>query len=239
MLAAHCCDHPGVSARTIAAAGIAGAAWSAPALAPLLPSVARVLRTARTLSAPGGSVAVTFDDGPHPRGTPLVLEALREHGATATFFVVGEQVRRAGGLLDEIRAAGHALAIHGDRHRNQLRLPPWTVRDDLARASAAVGDHLPLHRPPYGIYSPAGLAAARARGWTPLLWSHWGHDWRHDVTPADIAAEVTSALAPGAVLLLHDADDYSSPGSYRRTAAALPRVLEAIAAAGLETVVAG
>lgn len=220
-------------------AGAAAAAWSAPALAPLVPSVAAVLRTARTLPSAAPTVALTFDDGPHPRGTPAVLEVLREHGATATFFVVGEQVRRAGGLLDEIRAAGHALAIHGDRHRNQLRLAPWTVREDLARASAAVGDHLPLHRPPYGIYSPAGLAAARARGWAPLLWSRWGHDWRHDVTPADIAAEVTTGLTAGDVLLLHDADDYSSPGSYRRTVAALPRVLDAIAAAGLGTAPAG
>lgn len=221
--------------RAIAAAGVVGAAWTAPALASLVPSVAAMLRTARTLPADDGTIAVTFDDGPHPRGTPAVLEVLRTYGATATFFVVGEQVRRAGGLLDEIRAEGHAVAIHGDRHRNQLRLTPWAVREDLARASDAVGEHLPVHRPPYGIYSPAGLAAARARGWTPLLWSRWGHDWRHDVTPADIAAEVTDGLTAGDVLLLHDADDYSSPGSYRRTVAALPRVLETIAAAGLRT----
>lgn len=221
--------------RAIAAAGVVGAAWTAPALASLVPSVAAMLRTARTLPADDGAIALTFDDGPHPRGTPAVLEVLRTYGATATFFVVGEQVRRAGSLLDEIRAEGHALAIHGDRHRNQLRLTPWAVREDLARASDAVGEHLPVHRPPYGIYSPAGLAAARARGWTPLLWSRWGHDWRHDVTPADIAAEVTAGLTAGDVLLLHDADDYSSPGSYRRTVAALPLVLETIAAAGLRT----
>lgn len=226
--------------RTLAVLGglTAGAAWCAPALAPLVPGVARLLGTARTLPATEGmvsAVALTFDDGPHPQGTPAVLEVLRAHGATATFFVVGEQVRRTGGLLDEIRAAGHAVAIHGDRHRCQLRLPPPMVREDLARASAAVGEHLPLHRPPYGIYSPAGLAAARRRGWHTLLWSHWGHDWRHDVTAADIAREVTQDLHAGDVLLLHDADDYSSPGSYRRTVAALPRVLDAVAAAGLTT----
>jgi peptidoglycan-N-acetylglucosamine deacetylase len=196
-----------------------------------------MLGTARTLpaSASPDTVALTFDDGPHPRGTPAVLEILRAHEAVATFFVVGEQVRRSGALLDEIRTAGHGVAIHGDRHRCQLRLAPPVVRDDLRRASATVGDHLPLHRPPYGIYSPAGLGAARANGWQPLLWSHWGHDWRHDVTSADIAEEVTAGLRGGDVLLLHDADDYSAPGSYRRTVSALPRVLEAIVAAGLRT----
>lgn len=217
-----------------ASAGLAAAAWCAPALAPLVPEVSRRLRIGRTLPAPG-AVTLTFDDGPHPRGTPAVLEVLREHGARATFFVVGEQVRRTGGLLAEIRAAGHGVAIHADRHRCQLRLAPSVVREDLARAHDAVGEHLPWHRPPYGVYSPAGLAAARARGWTPLLWSRWGHDWRHDVTPADIAGEVTRELTAGDVLLLHDADDYSAPGSYRRTAAALPRILEAIGAAGLRT----
>jgi len=225
--------------RTLAAlGGLSAAAWCAPALGPLVPAVARAMGTARTLPAPAAAdrvVALTFDDGPHPRGTPAVLELLREHDAVATFFVVGEQVRRTGGLLDEIRAAGHGVAIHGDRHRCLLRLAPRVVREDLARASVTVGEHLPLHRPPYGIYSPAGLAAARARGWRPLLWSHWGHDWRHDVTPAGIAAEVTEGLAPGDVLLLHDADDYSAPGSYRRTVQALPRILDAIAAAGLRT----
>jgi peptidoglycan/xylan/chitin deacetylase (PgdA/CDA1 family) len=233
----HACDDPGVIARPLAAvAGLAGAAWCAPALAPLLPGVADGLRTARTLPSTDRSVALTFDDGPHPRGTPAVLEILREHAAVATFFVVGEQVRRAPALLDEIRAAGHTVAIHGDRHRCQLRLTPAMVRDDLARAAATVGDHAPLHRPPYGIYSPAGLLAARARGWAPTLWSRWGHDWRHDVTPGDIAAEVTADLSAGDILLLHDADDYSSPGSYRRTVAALPLVLEAIRGRELRTV---
>ena len=220
----------------IAAAGLAGAAWCAPALAPVVPGVADALRTARTLPSADGAVALTFDDGPHPQGTPAVLEILRERGATATFFVVGEQVRRSGGLLDEIRAAGHGIAIHGDRHRCQLRLTPGMVREDLDRASATVGDHLPLHRPPYGIYSPAGLAATRSRGWTPLLWSRWGHDWRRFTSGRRIADEVTAELGPGDVLLLHDADDYSAKDSWTRTVAALPLVLDGIAAAGLRTV---
>jgi hypothetical protein len=93
-----------------------------------------------------------------------------------------------------------------------------------------------LHRPPYGIYSWPALRAVRTRGWTPTLWSRWGRDWRRFTTAERIAATVTRDLAAGDVLLLHDADHYSAPGSWRRTVAALPLVLDAIAATGLETV---
>jgi hypothetical protein len=79
------------------------------------------------------------------------------------------------------------------------------------------------------------LAEVRRRGWAPLLWSRWGRDWRARATPAGVAAEVTRDLAAGDVLLLHDADDYSAPGSWRTTVAALPAILDAIGAAGLGT----
>ncbi len=94
-----------------------------------------------------------------------------------------------------------------------------------------------LYRPPYGIFSPAGLALVRRRGWRPLLWSRWGHDWRRRIAPAAIAAEVTADVAGGDVLLLHDADHYSAHDSWRRTAAALPLVLATLAERGLDTVV--
>nr|MDQ6915248.1 polysaccharide deacetylase family protein [Actinomycetota bacterium] len=73
-------------------------------------------------TAPGAHVGLTFDDGPHARGTPATLEALREAGAHATFFLVGEQVERRPQLAAEIVAQGHAIALHGYRHRLQLRL---------------------------------------------------------------------------------------------------------------------
>jgi peptidoglycan/xylan/chitin deacetylase (PgdA/CDA1 family) len=210
-------------------------AWCGPALAPLVPPLASVLGVPRRLPLPG-AVALTFDDGPHPEGTPAVLEILREHQAVATFFLVGEQVRRTGSVRDEILAAGHAIAVHGDRHRTLMRLTPGAARSDLDRAAATIGEAaLPVHRAPYGIYTPAALAEVRRRGWTPLLWSRWGRDWQARATPPSVAAQVTRALRPGDVLLLHDADDYSAPGSWRMTVRALPRILEAITAAGLRT----
>jgi peptidoglycan/xylan/chitin deacetylase (PgdA/CDA1 family) len=218
------------------------AAWAVPALAPIVPEVAAAMRVARTLHAPG-AVALTFDDGPHPRGTPAMLEVLAAAGATATFFMVGEQVNRSPRLAAEVVAAGHGVAVHGHRHRNLLRLTPRQVAADLDRARTAIEDATStsptLHRPPYGIYSWPALHAVRARGWRPLLWSRWGRDWARRATPATIAASVTRQLTEGDVLLLHDADDYSAPGSHERTAEALPRVLEAIAAAGLTPAQAG
>jgi peptidoglycan/xylan/chitin deacetylase (PgdA/CDA1 family) len=216
----------------------AGAAWALPALAPVVPGVAGALRIATTIPA-RGAVALTFDDGPHPRGTPAILEILAAHGVTATFFMVGEQVNRSPRLAAEVAAAGHGIAVHGHRHRNLLRVPPRALRDDLDRAYTAIADATDtrptLHRPPYGIYSWPALRAIRQRGWTPLLWSRWGRDWRRFITPAQIAANVSADLSPGDVLLLHDADDYSAPRSHERTAQALPYVLEAIEAAGLTT----
>jgi peptidoglycan-N-acetylglucosamine deacetylase len=219
-------------------AATAAAAWALPAAAPLASPLARLLGIQTTI--PGRAVALTFDDGPHPEGTPAVLEALAAAGARATFFLVGEQVRRRPGLASEIAAAGHAVGIHGDRHRNQLRLGPGAIATDLDRCRAAVEDATgvaaTLHRPPYGIYSWLTLRDVRARGWTPVLWSRWGRDWTRRARPATIAAKVCDGVVAGDVLLLHDADTYSAPLSHRRTVAALPRVLDAVAAAGLRLV---
>src|SRR5919204_6378424 len=103
----------------IGVVGVA-AAWSAPAVAPIAPWAAAALGVPRRIPSLG-AVALTFDDGPHPEGTPAALEALAATGARATFFLVGEQVERNPALAAEIAAAGHGVASHGHVHRNQLR----------------------------------------------------------------------------------------------------------------------
>lgn len=201
-----------------------------------MPPVARALGLPRR-GPDQGAVAITFDDGPHPLGTPAVLEALRQARATATFFMVGENVERHPSLAAEVVAEGHSVAVHGYRHRNLLRLTPGQFSDDLARAtetiSAATGVDCALYRPPYGIFSPVGLAIARRRGLRPILWSRWGHDWRRRRSPVKIAKEVTEDLRGGDVLLLHDSDHYSAPECWRSTVAAIPLTVAAIRAAGL------
>jgi peptidoglycan/xylan/chitin deacetylase (PgdA/CDA1 family) len=208
-------------------------------LAPVNDAAARALQLPRTVAGSPG-VAITFDDGPHPDGTPAILEILAAAQARATFFVIGEQVRRRPELVRRILAQGHGLALHGDRHRLQLRLTAAQVETDLSSGVAAIedatGQRVRWHRPPYGIYSPAGLRATRARGLTPLLWSAWGKDWRAHTTPARIATRATRGLGPGSVILLHDADFYSAKGSHERTAQALELILAKLKSAEIGTV---
>jgi peptidoglycan-N-acetylglucosamine deacetylase len=202
-------------------------------MAPHVPPLCRVLDIPRRV--PGDGVVLTFDDGPHPEGTPAVLAALGE--AKAVFFMVGEQVDRYPSLAADVAAAGHEIALHGHRHVNQMRVTPGRLAEDLRRGAdaiaAATGVRPRLYRPPYGIFTPAGLVLAR-REHDLLLWSKWGRDWRARTTPEQIASLAGRDLAAGDVILLHDADWYSAAGSHRRTAAAVPLVLEALERAGLQ-----
>jgi peptidoglycan/xylan/chitin deacetylase (PgdA/CDA1 family) len=169
-----------------------------------------------------------------------VLEQLARRDVHATFFLVGEQVLRNPSLPGEIVAAGHAIGLHCHRHRNLLRLAPWQVREDLERAQAAIEDACGvspgLYRPPYGILNATALRLARRAGRRTLLWTHWGRDWEARATPESICARVSTGVEAGSVLLLHDADDYSAPGSWRRTALALPRVLDVLGEKGMQAV---
>jgi peptidoglycan/xylan/chitin deacetylase (PgdA/CDA1 family) len=191
-------------------------------LAPVVPRIAASAGIPLRLDRP--QPTLTFDDGPHPLGTPAVLDALDAANTRAIFFLVGEQCERYPELAAEIERRGHEVGIHCHRHRVQTRLTAESIRADLARAIDVIGERR-FHRPPLGIYSGAGLRAARECGMQPLLWSRWGKDWRRFTTPQRIARRATRDLAPGDVILLHDADHYSSKDSWRRTVAALPEIL--------------
>jgi peptidoglycan-N-acetylglucosamine deacetylase len=220
----------GASAATVVHAG--------PALAPIVPGLGPALGIEMKHGEEDG-VALTFDDGPHPQGTPAVLEVLRERGATATFFLAGEQVARRAALVGEIVAAGHGVELHCHRHRNLLRLSPRVFLEDAERARAVIEDASGLaisdYRPPYGIFSAPTLRAVQRRGWRPVLWSRWGRDWDRSATAESIARRSSAGITAGDIVLLHDADYYSARGSWVRTAAALPLILDEIEACGLKT----
>jgi peptidoglycan/xylan/chitin deacetylase (PgdA/CDA1 family) len=222
-----------------ALSGVALVSYLLPGLAGAWPALRRPLGI-EDRTASGRGYALTFDDGPHAEGTPAVLEVLAGANVGATFFLVGEQLRRNPSLGAEILAAGHEIGLHCDRHRNLLRLTPAQVRTDIDRAQATIEDLTgrspALYRPPYGAINGAALRLAQTRGWRTLLWSQWGRDWEARATASSIATRVTRGASEGSVLLLHDADDYSAPGSWRHTVAALPQVLETLADHGLQAV---
>jgi peptidoglycan/xylan/chitin deacetylase (PgdA/CDA1 family) len=181
---------------------------------------------------PGG-VSVTFDDGPDPSGTPAVLDQLDRLGWTATFFLLGSQVRRYPEQARSLVEAGHEIAVHGDMHRSHLFRTPLDVAADLRRAVAAIAEATGVRprffRPPYGVVTTGTLRAARQTGLQPVLWTSWGKDWQAASTPERVVRTLSRTLEPGATLLLHDSDCTSTPGSWRATAASLPLLAEELA----------
>jgi peptidoglycan/xylan/chitin deacetylase (PgdA/CDA1 family) len=219
----------------------AGAAAAGLAVGHVLPALAAapvgrgIFRTTRRLD---GRVGLTFDDGPEPEAVDAFLEALAELDVKATFFVVGEQVRRSPDAARRIVEAGHEIACHGYRHVNHLRLtPPATIRDLHNARDTITGEtgvELRHFRPPYGVFNAASWVTAARLGWERVLWARWGRDWEEDATPELIRRRVMSGLGEGDVILLHDAEAYSSSGSWRRTLGALEPIVSDLRALGFE-----
>jgi peptidoglycan/xylan/chitin deacetylase (PgdA/CDA1 family) len=182
-------------------------------------------------------VALTFDDGPDPLGTPAVLAELDRLGWTATFFLLGTQVRAFPEIARAVVAAGHEVAVHGDVHRSHLVRTPRDVRRDLTRALAEIvevtGARPRFHRAPYGHVSAGTVSAAASLGLRPVVWTAWGRDWRGG--PAEeVLRHVVRGLGDGGTVLLHDSDCTSAAGSWRTTVAALPLLAEEFERRGLE-----
>ncbi len=143
-------------------------------------------------------------------------------------------------LVAEIVAAGHRVELHCHRHRNQLRLSARQLLEDAERGQGGDrgggGQPISDYRPPYGIFSGAGLRAVRRRGWRPVLWSQWGRDWSAAGDAGLDRAPRSGGARAGDIVLLHDADYYSAPGSWLRTVAALPIILEELDSRGLKPI---
>jgi peptidoglycan-N-acetylglucosamine deacetylase len=219
----------------VAAAGL-GLAQVAPAVTWSAPVRHHLAPTLSGLGRPG-HLALTFDDGPHPAGTPAVLVALDALGWRATFFMLGEQVRAQPSLAAEVAAAGHEIAVHGDTHRYLLGRSPRATQDDLARAvesvTAATGSHPRWFRPPYGVLSGGVLPVLARLGLQPVLWSAWGREWRAEATPRSVVETLARGVLDGGPALLHDSDVAAAAGCWQTTVRTLPLLAERLSPRGL------
>ena len=149
-------------------------------------------------------MALTFDDGPDPRGTPLVLDALAEAGLTATFFVLGTQVERHPDLLRRVLDGGHRVEVHGHGHPRHPESPRDLVADDIDRALAALeraGVTPARWRIPWGHLADYTPDLAAERDLQIVGWTIDTHDWRGDRADGMLDA---IKLEPGAIVLAHD-----------------------------------
>lgn len=187
-----------------------------------------------------GAIAITIDDGPHPDITPRVLDLLREHGAQATFFCVGEKVRRYPEIAREILRRGHSVENHSQRHfHNFSLLGPRGLLEEISRAQesiAAVTGAAPrFFRAPAGLRNPF-LDPVLARLDLQLAsWTRRGFD-TVSRDPDTVLGKLTRDLGEGDILLLHDGHPGRAPSGQPVIVEVLPRLLAAVTRAGLRPV---
>jgi peptidoglycan/xylan/chitin deacetylase (PgdA/CDA1 family) len=221
----------------IRAAAVAALVAHAGPAALFLPPVRAAVAPGLAGMGDPGHVALTFDDGPHPRSTPHFLRLLAESGTRATFFVLGRELARTPDLGRAIVDGGHEIAVHGWDHRCFLRRGPRALYEDLARTveltTRITGARPTWLRAPYGVFTAGSLLAARRLGLRPVLWTAWGRDWTARATPSSVATTVHKGLQGGGTILLHDSDVAAAVGSWRSALGAVPVILAGCRERGL------
>jgi peptidoglycan/xylan/chitin deacetylase (PgdA/CDA1 family) len=187
----------------------------------------------RSLPERAGECFLTFDDGPDPEWTPLVLDALSAAGVHATFFAIGRLAQRHASLLRRVHAAGHTVGNHAYSHRH-----PWTltraqarheVRSGADAIAQAIGVAPGWFRPPHGRLGVFLGEVAREERQRIALWAVSAIDWGPLATAPRIRARLR-AVQGGDIVLMHDGPlRHNHPD---RTLRALPDVLPCLARRG-------
>jgi peptidoglycan/xylan/chitin deacetylase (PgdA/CDA1 family) len=182
-------------------------------------------------------VALTFDDGPNPDATPLILDTLKKKGVRATFFILGSHAERWPDLVRRISAEGHQIGNHGYFHRKLHFKSPFYVSRDIRlglRAIKRAGAPAPRYfRAPHGFRSPWTTPIARAYGERTVGWSLGVYD--SDRPGVDeIVKRTLDGVTPGSIVLLHDGDGYNPDGDRTQTAAAVPVIIDRLKEQGYE-----
>lgn len=164
------------------------------------------------------SVYITFDDGPIPESTPFILQTLAEFGVRATFFMVGDNVRKYPELYKQIVAAGHQVGNHTYHHLGGFKHLAKTYIDDVERANDLIGSH--LFRPPHGCMTHTVFLWLK-RKYRIVMWDLVTRDYSKWLTADDVVENVKRYARNGSIITFHD-----SLKSIEKLHTALPRSLQ-------------
>ena len=147
---------------------------------------------------------LTFDDGPHPRITSAVLDILKKHDAKATFFCVGDRVRRYPELYNRIRNEGHAVGNHTMNHINGWKSGLEKYCSDIEEASTYINSN--LFRPPYGRINRKQFKHITDKEMKTIMWSVLSGDYDSRLTPDKVFTRVIAGMKSGDIYLFHDSE---------------------------------
>ena len=151
-------------------------------------------------------IALTFDDGPHPRITKEVISILREYGITATFFVIGQNADNYPETMKLLAESGHEIGNHTYSHKNLKKMNEEEIRVEFDKCNETLsrfGVYPTLMRPPEGFFSEDVIKVSMGMDYDIILWSIDTLDWAH--TPSsDIVRSVLDNAKGGDIILMHD-----------------------------------
>jgi peptidoglycan/xylan/chitin deacetylase (PgdA/CDA1 family) len=153
------------------------------------------------ITGTGKKLYLTFDDGPDPASTPQILDILRSHDVTATFFCTGSKVLRSPGLLAHIASAGHSTGNHGFSHLNGLKTPIRTYCSDVLKGRDITSSN--LFRPPYGRLRVRQYRILE-RTMRIVFWDIMPYDFDKKLSSETSYAILSRKIRPGSVIVLHD-----------------------------------
>ena len=165
------------------------------------------------------SVYLTFDDGPIPEVTPWVLEVLDKYGVKATFFMVGDNVRKHPAEFQMVKDAGHRLGNHTYHHIGGFRHGVQSYLRDVEEADKLIGSS--LFRPPHGWMKTNQYRGVRKAGYSIVMWDLVTRDYSRRLNGRDVLRRVRKYARPGSIITFHD---YVK--SYDKLLYALPRAIE-------------
>lgn len=165
-------------------------------------------------------IYLSFDDGPHPQITPFVLATLKKYSAAATFFCIGDNVRKFPETYRQIIDEGHTVGNHTMHHLNGWKTTAEAYLEDVAKAKTYI--HSGLFRPPYGRIKKSQLRqlSSDEHPLSTIMWSVLAGDWLTSITPEKCFEQVKNNIYPGCIVVFHDSEK-----AYERMQYALPQVL--------------